>query len=1207
MKRAQILPFILIFFIQISQKAFSQCSSCTYTATTSGGSFNLNGNETLCITANVSNLNINMNGTGNTICVASGVTWVQDFLTLQGGVTVNVYGTLDNSQQSWSGVSVNGGTACTIDVKSGGAMTTSSGGFGNNLTINNSGTLNFTTTNNISVVGSFILNNAASGVVNAMSTPKFEIGNSATVHNYGTINLANCENAEGYLYVHNGSLLKVSREFYNHGAFIIEPTGDFQLPCETLSGAAGATVCSFRVGDKGAGKEFITNACVKVMNGNVTFDGPGTINAGFEIGAGYNLTINKPVTGTNGSFLVKGGTSTINIAGNFIGTNMKFYDVNTAGNDFDSKFGNDPTNYTVSSSAGCGIASCTAPTITSVSADIATCNAGVANNNAALHITGIAGMAKYAYGTNGTTGLYAVGATASTASSIDVTGLAAPSVSTIYTFRIWASDTTCYNDTTIVLNPTICAPCPKPIIYICGSNKPDDGPAFDHGIIAYLRAIGHTVTAAIPDGSGVLKNAETNVSLGLDNATIINNGVYQKVIVSHSAYFDITGNTNLRNTLKTTPKDLLMLTWAGLNDLEMAQSSGDNAAPNATGKGDIWIDNSSATILPTGLSAGSTPIYNDKDALGLDNYAKFVGWATDPGPSAIIGAYWNNPTSSNKIAYLGYQKGSTMLNGFTAPANRFFLGFIIEGASNNLPQINVSDSTNFFTAKGKQILDAALENTCPCITCTPPSVTNVSADTATCNNGITNNNAALHITGIANMAKYAYGTNGTTGLFAANATASTAASIDLTGLAAPSVSTTYTFRIWASDTTCYNDTTIVLNPSSCPCSKITMSPMPLPAGKIGVPYNVQIVATGGTSPYNYIWRAGTTGVLPDGLSISSTGLVSGTPTTSGTYEVKIIVGDNHACADSLDPAILTIVPCGDTFRICAGQTLTATAATGTTNVQWKKDGNDLVGETNLSLTISSVGVYTFTGNDANGCSGGLCCPIVVLDSTCCIIPTIASTTVDTATCTNGIANNNAKIAVRGITQMTKYVYGTNGTTGLYYANATTSTADSIKLINLAVPSVATTYTFRIYGIDSTCYNDTTVVLTPSVCPPCSIVATFTQNACQNKGTTAIATDDYFTVTVSAVSATNGGTNGKYEVLLNGTVLNAGGTAYGTSVTVGTTTTFKSDGTTTYQLKVRDLNIPTCETNIFTTSASASCSTIACKPQICLPVTVTRVN
>jgi trimeric autotransporter adhesin len=158
---------------------------------------------------------------------------------------------------------------------------------------------------------------------------------------------------------------------------------------------------------------------------------------------------------------------------------------------------------------------------------------------------------------------------------------------------------------------------------------------------------------------------------------------------------------------------------------------------------------------------------------------------------------------------------------------------------------------------------------------------------------------------------------------------------------------------------------------------------------------------------------------------------------------------------------------------------------------------------------------------------------------------------------------------------------------------------------LGSPATSTTYTFRIYGADTTCYEDITAILDPSVCPPCSISATFTQGACNNNGTTTISADDYFTVTVSNVTSTNGGTSGKYEVILNGNVLNIGGTAYGSSVTVGTTTTFKADGATTYNLTVRDFDIPTCVTPVFTTTASADCSTTPCKPIICLPVTVVR--
>ena len=178
-----------------------------------------------------------------------------------------------------------------------------------------------------------------------------------------------------------------------------------------------------------------------------------------------------------------------------------------------------------------------------------------------------------------------------------------------------------------------------------------------------------------------------------------------------------------------------------------------------------------------------------------------------------------------------------------------------------------------------------------------PTLTGVATDTATCTNGVANSDAKVHVTGITGMASYAYGTNGTTDLYAANATASTAASIDITGLVNPSVATTYTIRIYASDSTCYNDTTVVLNPSVCPipCSAITMTPNPLPDGQVGTPYSVQINATGGTSPYQFLWLVGSSGILPAGLSMSATGLVSGTPTSAGSYAVKIVVKDTHEC------------------------------------------------------------------------------------------------------------------------------------------------------------------------------------------------------------------------------------------------------------------------------------------------------------------------
>lgn len=75
----------------------------------------------------------------------------------------------------------------------------------------------------------------------------------------------------------------------------------------------------------------------------------------------------------------------------------------------------------------------------------------------------------------------------------------------------------------------------------------------------------------------------------------------------------------------------------------------------------------------------------------------------------------------------------------------------------------------------------------------------------------------------------------------------------------------------------------------------------LPDGVVGVPYpSTQLTATGGTRPYG--WSA--VG-LPDGLALSATGTLTGTPTAAGEFEVEITVTD----ADSVQAStwlILTV-------------------------------------------------------------------------------------------------------------------------------------------------------------------------------------------------------------------------------------------------------------------------------------------------------------
>ncbi len=56
---------------------------------------------------------------------------------------------------------------------------------------------------------------------------------------------------------------------------------------------------------------------------------------------------------------------------------------------------------------------------------------------------------------------------------------------------------------------------------------------------------------------------------------------------------------------------------------------------------------------------------------------------------------------------------------------------------------------------------------------------------------------------------------------------------------------------------------------------IVLSPATLPPATLGTAYSTQLSASGGTAPYSY---AITSGALPAGLSLSSSGLLSGTPT-----------------------------------------------------------------------------------------------------------------------------------------------------------------------------------------------------------------------------------------------------------------------------------------------------------------------------------------
>ncbi len=72
----------------------------------------------------------------------------------------------------------------------------------------------------------------------------------------------------------------------------------------------------------------------------------------------------------------------------------------------------------------------------------------------------------------------------------------------------------------------------------------------------------------------------------------------------------------------------------------------------------------------------------------------------------------------------------------------------------------------------------------------------------------------------------------------------------------------------------------------------------LPAASVGSAYSFQFQATGGRPPYVFSYE----GSLPDGLTLSSSGLLSGTPTVGATFNFSICVESDDG--PEIDPKVM---------------------------------------------------------------------------------------------------------------------------------------------------------------------------------------------------------------------------------------------------------------------------------------------------------------
>lgn len=120
------------------------------------------------------------------------------------------------------------------------------------------------------------------------------------------------------------------------------------------------------------------------------------------------------------------------------------------------------------------------------------------------------------------------------------------------------------------------------------------------------------------------------------------------------------------------------------------------------------------------------------------------------------------------------------------------------------------------------------------------------------------------------------------------------------------------------------------------CPTITLSPTSLAMATRGITYSQTITAIGGIAPYIFSL---TSGVLPTGITLSSAGLLSGTTTQTGSFQITITATDANSCTGS-QSYTLTVVGGVSNNTLYVADTLNNRVQRSTNNgMTWQSVGN----------------------------------------------------------------------------------------------------------------------------------------------------------------------------------------------------------------------------------------------------------------------------